>query len=212
VRVWDADRGVQIGSPLQGHTEVVRSVGLSPDGTRIVSGSDDNTVRVWDADAKVRTINDVQGKVSLQSNECYLVFSSHNGEHTTLHLLYCYKYSFPYNTVHDMHATLQSDTQNPISCHPIKFSSFPAHALHGSENLCFHDKQAFHQCVRLHEDGWIKGPHGQLLLWVPAGNRHPFYSPFTMLVMPRGGIELDFSQMAYGCKWQECFEPWQHYY
>ena len=111
-----------------------------------------------------------------------------------------------------MHATLQSDTQNPISCHPIRFSSFPAHALHGSEKLCFHDKHAFHQCVRLHEDGWIRGPNGQLLLWVPAGNRDPFYSPFTRLVMPRGGVELDLSKMAYGSKWQECFEPWQHYY
>ena len=106
-----------------------------------------------------------------------------------------------------MHATLQSDTQNPISCHPIRFSFFPPHALRGSEKLCFHDTQAFHQCVRLHEDGWIRGPHGQLLLWVPAGNRHPFYSPFTRLVMPRGGIELDLSKMAYGTKWKKCFDP-----
>jgi len=61
VRVWDADRGVQIGSPLQGHTHFVRSVAFSPDGTRIVSGSYDKTVRVWDADRGVQIGSPLQG-------------------------------------------------------------------------------------------------------------------------------------------------------
>ncbi len=34
---------------LRGHEDSVSAAGFSPDGARIVSGSDDNTVRVWDA-------------------------------------------------------------------------------------------------------------------------------------------------------------------
>ena len=33
---------------LQGHTQPIRGLKFSPDGKRLVSGSDDNTARVWD--------------------------------------------------------------------------------------------------------------------------------------------------------------------
>ena len=36
---------------LEGHSEIVMSVALSPDGRRIVSGSWDRSVRVWDAES-----------------------------------------------------------------------------------------------------------------------------------------------------------------
>src|SRR5262245_30651151 len=42
-------RPLKLPSTFKGHTEIVRSVAISPDGKRIVSGSDDCTVKVWDA-------------------------------------------------------------------------------------------------------------------------------------------------------------------
>ena len=48
LRVWDASTGQPI-SKLEGRTDFVTSVAVTGDGSRIISGSHDNTVRVWDA-------------------------------------------------------------------------------------------------------------------------------------------------------------------
>ena len=52
VKVWDASNGKQVYT-YRGHFNAqlgfITTVGWSPDGTRIASGSDDKTVQVWDA-------------------------------------------------------------------------------------------------------------------------------------------------------------------
>ena len=48
MRVWDASRGALL-ITLNCHIYPVNCVAFSSDGTRIVSGSNDNSVRVWDA-------------------------------------------------------------------------------------------------------------------------------------------------------------------
>jgi WD40 repeat protein len=47
--VWDAATGAIL-LVLDGHTSKVESATFSPDGTRIVTASRDNTARVWDAE------------------------------------------------------------------------------------------------------------------------------------------------------------------
>src|SRR5258706_11431360 len=48
IRIWDAENGTAIGSPLEGHAGSVSSIAYSSDRQRFASGSFDNTIRVWD--------------------------------------------------------------------------------------------------------------------------------------------------------------------
>jgi WD40 repeat protein len=46
--VWDAKTGAEV-LTLKGHTHSVSAASFSADGTRIVTGSGDQTAKVWDA-------------------------------------------------------------------------------------------------------------------------------------------------------------------
>ncbi|KAI6140720.1 hypothetical protein BKA82DRAFT_4207686 [Pisolithus tinctorius] len=84
-----------------------------------------------------------------------------------------------------------------------------SHALHDAGQLldCLQDAHAGRdEPVKLHNDGWLKGPNGRLLLWIPVSLRVPFYSMWNTAVIPIGCcVELNLSQMVHGTKWHQCF-------
>jgi serine/threonine protein kinase/Tol biopolymer transport system component len=46
IRLWQISNGQQV-SILTGHSDIVHAIALSPDGTSLISGSEDKTVKLW---------------------------------------------------------------------------------------------------------------------------------------------------------------------
>ncbi|KAG2141189.1 uncharacterized protein EDB93DRAFT_1055980, partial [Suillus bovinus] len=91
----------------------------------------------------------------------------------------------------------------------ICFSPNSIHALRNTSDFMegvSHDGRSSTHFL-MDEDGgrgWMEGPKGRLLFWVPPAFRKPFYTLGTVFMIPRGAPELDLSRMAHGQHWQKC--------
>ncbi|KAG6328199.1 hypothetical protein ID866_10891 [Astraeus odoratus] len=59
--------------------------------------------------------------------------------------------------------------------------------------------------ISLQDGGWIHGPTGQLILWIPPIYTVLFAHVYNVLVIPGGRLDLDLSKMAHGSNWNQCF-------
>ena len=200
-QVWDVQTGVQMGNPFQGHTSWVNSVAFSPDGRHIVSGSDDQTIQVWDAQTGDQVGSPLKGHTEPLVNS---VLFSPDGRKIV---------SGSCDTTCDWDGQSGGhiNVSGPnIKFSPINFSSSPTHALTHAQsvftNLPLDVKGDSWDLVHFQDDGWIVGPNGKLLLWVPFPYHSFFkYTPQTKLIIPRGFTGLDLSKMCHGSIWQQCY-------
>ncbi|KIO01877.1 hypothetical protein M404DRAFT_149255 [Pisolithus tinctorius Marx 270] len=191
---------------LQGHNAEVRSVAFSPDGKRIriVSGSWDKTVRVWDVARHVQIGSPLEG----HTWSVYSVAFSPDGKMIVS--------GSEDKTVKVWDAERGVQIGCPLEGHAdaaylVCFSSNPSHAIHDTaqllDGLQYEDAVMRNEPVKLHSDGWVRAPKGRLLLWIPPSFWGQWYSMWTRVVIPRGScIELDLSQTAHGNRWHECFK------
>ncbi|KAL5640138.1 hypothetical protein ACGC1H_007429 [Rhizoctonia solani] len=80
--VWEALTGSVVLGPLSGHTYLVRSVMFTPDNSRVVSCSNDRTIRIWNVQPEKRDVGQTSarelstGPVVFLRNRTQLISSS----------------------------------------------------------------------------------------------------------------------------------------
>jgi WD40 repeat protein len=192
IRIWDAHTGEALGVPLQGHTSMVLSVAISGDGNRIVSGSKDNTIRIWDAHTGEALGVPLQGHTTSVESVAISVdgnrIVSRSESDRTIRV-----------------SSVGSYLNSPAIC----FSPNPTHTLCSTSESSFlenSDRMLAAGTSLSSVEGWIVGPEGRLLLWIPIALYPVRYGPLAgnTLVIPNDALQIDLSYFAHGLSWNEC--------
>ncbi|CAE6424804.1 unnamed protein product, partial [Rhizoctonia solani] len=211
---------------------VFRLVEFSPDGKRLVSGSADRLVVIWDAETgKQLVVCDQIGgpnngwvfSVSFSPHGLYVAYGhydntvrvcdSENGKliHSPLkgHTsgIGCIQFS------PDGSQLVSRSSGNIIRFWDVSFLATHSqeNATTGTNNagagISTSDSHVTH-LSSLNDDGWVVDSHGQRLVWVPSDLRtYLALPPTSSIIADRGAFTLNTDGRNIGDKWMECYQP-----
>jgi WD40 repeat protein len=182
IRVWDAEMGVIVSGPFEGHSDSVTSVAFSPDGKRVVSGSDDKTIRVCDAEAGMI----ISGPFDGHSNLVTSVAFSPDGKQVVSGSSDC--------TIQDTEIDF-SDCEVPDSLVSYEFTRSQVAVKNG-----FRDDSV------LMRNGWMVNSSSTLLFWVPPWNRNGLWWPRNTALIGQDSTKLNLSSFIHGTSWAQCIQ------
>jgi WD40 repeat protein len=197
--------------PLKGHNRIVTSVAFSPDGRHIVSGSIDNTVRVWDA----KTGHSVMDPLKGHSLGVTSVTFSPDGRHIVS--------GSADKTVRVWDAQTGQTMMDPFtasflstSCTssiPVVLPILPIHSKDGSNIdmpglyktfFCSSHDISYLKSWHIHRN-WVMLQDNTYLLWVPDKNKSGLFWPRTTTVIGCTPTSLQFKNFVHGINWSQCF-------
>lgn len=196
IGLWDTTTGLLEGW-LEGHSDSILSVAFSPDGTLLTSWSSDKTIRIWDVSAHNSIGEPLEGHsdcvnsvtfspdgtriASGSSDKSVRIWDIHVEAAIGRHSFeLAASAGFPPERGPSPSSLQQSTTADP---HP---------SLLSMRNL---------------EDGWIVGPEGELILWIPPAQRLGLGEVRMLAVLgnPNAHLTLlNFDKMVSGTAWAEC--------
>ena len=174
---------------MRGHSRAINSLAFSSDGLRIVSGSDDGTVRVWEthtgrAVSDPLAESDVRVTSVVYTPDGQFIISGTSNNTVQLHTAQTLKLVGEQVRSH-------STSIRMIACSPDG-RSFASAGDGGNIAICdlLHDhcpdalayRKWWEACTRMKGDGWVRDEDGTLLLWVPVAYRVAFHSNARLLI------------------------------
>ena len=200
-----------------GHTDRVMSISYSPNGTRVVTGSSDKTIRIWDAESGAVIGEPLTG----HDGWVWSVAYSPDGRHIIS--------GSGDRTIRTWDAEAGTAAGKLFEGHTdsvqsIAYSSDGRHIVSGSCDNTTRVWDAF-PCAPIRPsscnpinpeffakpniDGWVRDSKGGLLYWVPHECRFSVHSPALMTIpLPsrHRSVSLDFDDIEFGTSWTQIFK------
>ncbi|KAL0961506.1 hypothetical protein HGRIS_006447 [Hohenbuehelia grisea] len=191
LRIWDASTGEQK-LCLHGHTEYIRSVAFSPHGRFVVSSSDDRTIRLWDIATGKLAMQPLHGHTGRINTVGFSPDGMHIISTSSDHTIRIWDISLVETSSTSSHFPSPSEVEPPpIGTGILKPSN-------GS-------LASFYNAAADENDGWIRGPGGELLIWVLPEHRAFLAIPPCVNLMARTRITIDTSRLVHGLEWTKCW-------
>jgi WD40 repeat protein len=189
----------------------VASVAFSPDGQHIVSASEDETIRVWNA----TTGETVAGPFTGHTDRVNSVAFSPDGQHIVS--------GSGDRTIRVWNAMTGETAAGPFTGHtdPVRsvaFSPDGQHIVSGSDDETIRvlnvtigkteitDHVDFTDRPMTNDEGWMCGSKGELLMWIPLAHRDYFRCPGTIWISGQRRPVLNLSDFVHGRSWATCID------
>ncbi|EIN12158.1 hypothetical protein PUNSTDRAFT_130427 [Punctularia strigosozonata HHB-11173 SS5] len=201
ILVYSSTKGQTIHT-LRGHTKQVRSVAFSTDGKRVVSGSDDQKVCIWDVPSEQLVHLPLQRHTDKVTS---VAFSPDSNWDCTI------RFWDASTECSESDEGLEDDRAVLPQPHSVSFSPNRSHAL-ADIQLIVPDAEEMSwfqldDSFTLQGDGWLMGSDKRRLLWIPIQNRKLLWRTQNrrLVISPEEVTTLNLSNFAHGEKWAECF-------
>jgi WD40 repeat protein len=183
---------------LNGHTNSVNSVAFSTDGSRIVSGSDDNSVQVWDAlmGEEKHVLN--SHIISGSRHESVQMWDALTGEGK--HVLNSYT-----NSVNSVAFSSNGGSCVVSGSHDKSVQVWGKSMQHRASR--YTREEVAKPTHGLEFTGWLLSPcGGEYIMFIPPGERLP--DDANILTIPHSFISyVDFTKSRLGPEWGSCYFP-----
>ncbi|KAH7335574.1 quinon protein alcohol dehydrogenase-like superfamily [Rhizoctonia solani] len=235
ILLWDVQAKSFIqGGKFSGHDNSVTCIAFSPSGRHIVSGSSDNTIRIWGAQNRETTVGPIKGHTdninsvmfspdgaliaSASRDNTIRIWDAQNG-HLVFNPLRGHTSSVE-SAVFSSDGTRIASGSDDTTVRVWDLQSLKQSLLKVDTHSASHHTRLAHSKPSLSEsaasklawvldeDGWLRDElQNYPLVWIPPDLRELLIWPHnTLLISSRGSFKLDFTNARLGEAWSKCYQ------